>query len=202
MLEQDDRAQSGPDLGSVAGDAGFAEAFKGLARAASGGAPAPRLQALILVAVNGAVTHPHEPALRTAIRDAPRHGATEAEVREVLQLVSVLGIHASSICVPALLDGLQIAGQPFGREALLTPEQARIKAALTAGRGRWSDRWEALLRLDPACFEAYTRFSSHPWQTGTLTPKEREFIYIAIECATTHLFDPGLRVHIRNAMSY
>ena len=79
MLEQDDRAQSGPDLGSVAGDAGFAEAFKRLARAASGGAPAPRLQALILVAVNGAVTHPHEPALRTAIRDAPRHGATEAE---------------------------------------------------------------------------------------------------------------------------
>ena len=64
----------------------------------------------------------------------------------MLQLVSVLGIHASSICVSALLDGLQIAGQPFDREALLTPEQARIKAAFTAGRGRLSDRWEALLR--------------------------------------------------------
>ena len=55
---------------------------------------------------------------------------------------------------------------------------------------------------DAGFAEAYTRFSSHPWQAGTPTPEEREFIYIAIDRATTHLFDPGLRVHIRNAMSY
>jgi alkylhydroperoxidase/carboxymuconolactone decarboxylase family protein YurZ len=190
------------EIDALGADPAFASAFAGLADASAGEALPPRLQALVLVAVNGAVTHLREMPLRLAIRDALRHGATQGEVREVMQLASVLGIHALSIGVPALLDELASADRPFERDAPLTAEQTRIKADFTAGRGRWSERWEALLRLDPGYFAAYTRFSSHPWATGTLAPKEREFIYIAIDCATTHLFDPGLRVHIRNALSY
>ncbi len=30
----------------------------------------------------------------------------------------------------------------------------------------------------------------------------RELIYIAIDSATTHLYEPGLRVHIQNALKY
>ncbi|MCR0981068.1 carboxymuconolactone decarboxylase family protein [Roseomonas populi] len=190
------------EIEALRADPAFAQAFEGLADASADGVLPRRLQALLLVAVNGAVTHLNEAALRAAIRDARTHGAAAAELREVLQLTSVLGIHALSIGVPALLDELAAAGQAFDRAAPLTEEQARIKADFTAGRGRWSDRWEALLRLDTRYFEAYTRFSSHPWTSGTLAPKEREFVYIAIDCATTHLFEPGLRVHIRSALSY
>jgi alkylhydroperoxidase/carboxymuconolactone decarboxylase family protein YurZ len=28
------------------------------------------------------------------------------------------------------------------------------------------------------------------------------FIYIAIDAATTHLYEPGLRIHIRNALKH
>jgi alkylhydroperoxidase/carboxymuconolactone decarboxylase family protein YurZ len=45
-------------------------------------------------------------------------------------------------------------------------------------------------------------FSSVPWKTGSLEPKVRELIYIAIDSATTHLYEPGLRVHIQNALKY
>jgi alkylhydroperoxidase/carboxymuconolactone decarboxylase family protein YurZ len=30
----------------------------------------------------------------------------------------------------------------------------------------------------------------------------KEFIYIAIDAATTHLYEPGLRIHYRNAIKY
>jgi len=30
----------------------------------------------------------------------------------------------------------------------------------------------------------------------------KEFIYIAIDVATTHLYEPGLRIHIQNALKY
>jgi alkylhydroperoxidase/carboxymuconolactone decarboxylase family protein YurZ len=49
---------------------------------------------------------------------------------------------------------------------------------------------------------AYARLSSVPWQHGTLGPKIRELIYIAIDAATTHLYLPGLRTHIRNALGH
>ena len=36
-------------------------------------------------------------------------------------------------------------------------------------------------------------------RTG-LSPKVKEFVYIAIDCATTHLYVPDLKLHIRNAV--
>ena len=41
-----------------------------------------------------------------------------------------------------------------------------------------------------------------PWKYGTLPPKIRELIYVAIDAATTHLYLPGLRTHIRNALAH
>jgi alkylhydroperoxidase/carboxymuconolactone decarboxylase family protein YurZ len=35
-----------------------------------------------------------------------------------------------------------------------------------------------------------------------LPPKIKELIYIAIDASTTHLYAPGLRQHIRNALKY
>ncbi|MEK9556270.1 MAG: carboxymuconolactone decarboxylase family protein, partial [Gammaproteobacteria bacterium] len=45
-------------------------------------------------------------------------------------------------------------------------------------------------------------FSGAPWRTNVLEPKVREFVYIAIDASTTHLYEPGLRLHIRNAIGY
>lgn len=69
-------------------------------------------------------------------------------------------------------------------------------------RGHWSPFWEAMLELDPDFFEAYVAFSAVPWKTGTLEPKEKELVYIAIDASTTHLYEPGLRQHIRGALGH
>jgi alkylhydroperoxidase/carboxymuconolactone decarboxylase family protein YurZ len=84
----------------------------------------------------------------------------------------------------------------------LSPRQKELKAAFIEVRGYWSSFWDGLLFLDPDFFEAFLNFSAVPWRNGLLEPKIKEFIYIAIDASTTHLYEPGLRVHIQNALRY
>ena len=69
-------------------------------------------------------------------------------------------------------------------------------------RGYWNEFWDALLDLDEDFFEAYTRFSSVPWMSGPLDPKIKEFVYIAVDAAATHLYVPGIRQHIKQALAH
>jgi alkylhydroperoxidase/carboxymuconolactone decarboxylase family protein YurZ len=51
-------------------------------------------------------------------------------------------------------------------------------------------------------FEAYARFSTVPWRTGVLSPAEKELIYTCYDIAATHLYVPGTKLHIRNALEH
>ena len=81
-------------------------------------------------------------------------------------------------------------------------KKQKLKDEFTASRGYWSPIWDDILDATPEFFEAYMNFSSVPWKTGTLEPKVRELIYIAIDSSTTHMYEPGLKVHIGNALKY
>jgi len=87
-------------------------------------------------------------------------------------------------------------------ESGLSGRQRQLKEEFTQARGYWNSLWDGVLRLDPDFFEAYLNFSAVPWKNGTLEPKIKEFIYIAIDASTTHLYEPGLRLHIQNALRY
>jgi alkylhydroperoxidase/carboxymuconolactone decarboxylase family protein YurZ len=86
--------------------------------------------------------------------------------------------------------------------APLNANQERIKAEFTHNRGYWHPFWDEMLELDPDLFETYTAFSSVPWKKGTLSPKVKELVYIAFDTAATHLYVPGLKLHIENAIGY
>jgi alkylhydroperoxidase/carboxymuconolactone decarboxylase family protein YurZ len=156
---------------------------------------------LIYIAVDAAATHLYEPGIRQHIRAALSHGATAQEIMEVIELTSTLGIHAMNIGVPLLVEVLEEAGLRTG-PAELTEDQERLKAEFTATRGYWHEFWNEMLELDPELFEAYTEFSSVPWRKGVLEPKVKEFVYIAFDAAATHLYVPGLKLHMRNAVGY
>jgi alkylhydroperoxidase/carboxymuconolactone decarboxylase family protein YurZ len=162
----------------------------------------PKVKALVNFALNASVTHLQEPAVREHCRAALRLGASEAELLEVLQLISVIGVHACVIGVPVLTE--KLARDP-GQALDLSnddPRRRAIKAEFTAKRGYWSEIWDGLLALDPDFFEAFTGFSSAPWLGGTLAPKVKEFIYIAVDVSVTHQYVPGTHVHIENALKY
>ena len=67
-------------------------------------------------------------------------------------------------------------------------------------KGDWNPLWEQFRELDPDFLEAYLAFRSLPQSKGPLEQKYKELILIAINAATTHLYGPGVRRHIQNAL--
>ncbi len=158
-------------------------------------------RALIALSASAAATHLYAPGVRRQVRNALDAGATADEITEVLALTATLGIHACNIGVPLLLEVLEEAGQRTGPEPLTT-RQEKLKADFTRDRGYWHAFWDGLLELDPDLFEGYLDFSAYPWRHGVLTPKMKEFVYCAFDAAATHLYVPGLKMHMKNALSY
>ncbi|KAK3985747.1 AhpD-like protein [Cladorrhinum sp. PSN332] len=170
----------------------------------------PKNQSLISLAVDSAATHLYVPGIRAHIKSALAQGATIHEVVEVIELTSTLGIHACNIGVPLLVEVLKEQG---GYEEEITKEfdanQERLKEEFTKKRGYWHVFWEDFLRLDPEFFEAYLEFSGVPWvkevdgkKGGVLEPKIKELVYCAFDAASTHLYVPGLKLHMKNALGY
>ncbi|KAF2276591.1 Metallo-hydrolase/oxidoreductase [Westerdykella ornata] len=178
---------------------------------------APKIQSLISLAVSASSTHLHVPHIQRHTRAALSHGATKAEIVEVLCLTSTLGIHACNIGVPLLCEVLREEGHdvPSGMDGM-SEEQWRLKEEFERKRGYWHGFWEDFLRLSPEFFEAYTEFSGVPWEEdaeaegeeggevrkGVLEPKVKELIYCAFDAAATHLYQPGLKMHMKNVLTY
>jgi alkylhydroperoxidase/carboxymuconolactone decarboxylase family protein YurZ len=187
----------------VALDPGFFERFLDLAAHPRRRGPLePKTKALVLLAIDAAATHLWAPGVRYYVQRALALGATHAEIVETLQLTATIGIHACTVGVPVLLAELEAAGQPLDTTAPLSERQEHVKAEFTAKRGYWNAFWDGVLRLDAEFFAAYTAFSSWPWEHGVLEPKVKELIYTAFDASATHMFEPGLRQHIRNALAY
>jgi 3-hydroxyisobutyrate dehydrogenase-like beta-hydroxyacid dehydrogenase/alkylhydroperoxidase/carboxymuconolactone decarboxylase family protein YurZ len=159
----------------------------------------PKVREFVFIAADSAATHLYEPGIRQHIRAALDLGASAAEVMEVLELTSTLGIHAGNIGIPVLIEVLTEEGKRDG-PAPLSPRQQQLKAEFAASRGYWHEFWDGMLELDQELFAAYLDFSSVPWRTGVLEPKVKELIYIAFDASATHLYVPGLKLHMRNAV--
>lgn len=66
----------------------------------------PKVVEFLAIAVDASCTHMYAPGTRRHIRKALELGATREEIAAVLQAVSVLGIHSSSLGAPILLEEL------------------------------------------------------------------------------------------------
>ncbi|CAL5869810.1 uncharacterized protein PFLUO_LOCUS4040 [Penicillium psychrofluorescens] len=172
----------------------------------------PKVQQLVSIAVDSAATHLYLPGVKQHIAQALKEGATQMEIMEVIELTSTLGIHACNIGVPLLVDVMKEAGiydsHPVAGKPL-DAHREQLKAEFTKNRGYWHQFWEDFLAMDPEFFEAYLGFSSVPWsrvndqnKVGGLEPKVKELIYCAFDVAATHLYVPGLRLHMKNVLGY
>lgn len=161
----------------------------------------PKVKEFIHITVDAAATHLFSPGIRQHINAALGYGATAAEIMEVLELTSTLGIHACNVGFPLLLEVLEEEGRRDG-PASLSPRQEELKARFENDRGYWHESWDCFLELAPELLDAYLDFSSVPWKTGILEPKVKEFIYTAFDASATHLYAPGLKIHMRNALHH
>ena len=163
----------------------------------------PKIREFIYIAIDASTTHLYLPGLKLHMENALALGATRDEIMEVLELTSVLGIHTCTMGVPILMDELRKMGRGDEIDNIEYGDYEKsLKEKFIKNRGYWSPFWDDMLKLSPEFFECYLDFSSVPWRSGTLEPKVKEFIYIAIDTATTHLHEEGARIHIRNALNY
>lgn len=164
-----------------------------------------KVQELILLAMDASCTHLHESGVRAHTAAALQAGATKEEIMEALELTSVLGVHAVTAGVPCLKEVMQEMGRESKAAAEdLNDQRQALKDDFVKRRGYWSTSWPPVLQLSPGFFKAYTDYSGVPFEEGhrALDAKTKELIYCAIDSATTHLYLPGLKIHIRNAINY
>lgn len=179
-------------------DPGFLETYLEFAgRPFESEALDPKTKALVHLTANANVTHLHEPAVERSLERALDAGATVEEIVQTLELNAAIGIHGLVEGVPVLVDE---AGRPTDVSDAERSAKDEAKQAFVDRRGYWSEIWDDVLELDHEFFSGYTEFSAYPYDRGPLTQKEKEFLYIAFDTSTTHLYLPGLRVHIRNAL--
>lgn len=166
------------------------------------GVLSPRMKELVLVALHGTVTSLNDQATHRHIQRALQAGATPSDVLDVLLTIVGAANHALYFAVPVLMRELQARGGPAAELPGVTPQALAIKEEFIKARGMWNEQRDVLVRMMPEYFAALSKISTATWKDGSLARKERELICIAIDCTVTHMFEPGLALHIRCALDH
>ncbi|RWA08660.1 hypothetical protein EKO27_g6444 [Xylaria grammica] len=84
---------------------------------------------------------------------------------------------------------------------MATEEQKKLKDEFDSKLGpeAFHEGWESLLRVDPAFFSASVSLASVSRRKAHLSRKVQALISLAVDCAATHLYEPGIREHIKTA---
>lgn len=155
-----------------------------------------RLVELVGVAVNAACTNLNADGTRRHIRRALDAGASRDEVLMVLKMAALLAIHVCSLGAPILLEEAKAAGVTAKSKPTASPACDNMKAM-----GQWNAAWDPFFALDPEWTNEFMATGLGIYKTSVLPQKEVELLSIAFDVAYTHMYAPGTRRHIRNALA-
>lgn len=165
------------------------------------GALSVQSKALVLVALAASPTQIDTDELRAVVRYARGTGVSNQQIGKAVQLASVAGFHSVSTGIPILVDVLASRGSWGEFKKTPADEEAILKFETQGPRPRPLDpMFEALLRTDREFFGILTEYLDAPWDDSLLDPKDCELIYIAIDVACTHLYEDGIRRHVKAAL--
>ncbi len=160
------------------------------------GVLAPKFVELVSLAVNVACTNLNEDGTRRHVRRAVDAGATRDEILFVFKCATAMAIHSCSLGAPILLEEAKAAGVAAKPAAsVATPAVDKMKAI-----GQWNAAWDPFLALDPGWTDAFMAMGAGIYGSGVLPAKEIELLSIAFDASFTHMYAPGTRRHIRNAL--
>jgi alkylhydroperoxidase/carboxymuconolactone decarboxylase family protein YurZ len=111
-------------------------------------------------------------------------------------MAAVMSIHSCSLGAPILMEEAKAAGaQPAAKAPASTPACDRMKAI-----GQWNTAWDPFYELDPAWTDEFMATGAGIYGSGLLSAKEVELLSIAFDASYTHMYAPGTRRHIHNAL--
>ena len=151
---------------------------------------------LVCVGLNAACTNLNPEGTRRHIRAALQSGATREEILFILKCASVMSLHSCSLGAPILLEEAEAAG---ARRAPTTkggtPAADKMKTV-----GQWNAAWDPIYNLDPVWTDEFMATGIGIYASGVMSPKDLELLSIALDASYTHMYAPGTRRHIRNAL--
>ncbi len=161
-----------------------------------GGVLTDRFVELVSLAVASACTSLDADGTRRQIRAALDAGATRDELLTILKMGTVMSIHSCSLGAPILMDEagtdrLAAAARP----PTPTPACDRMKAI-----GQWNVAWDPFFNLDPTWTDQFMAAGASIYGSGVFSAKETELLSIAFDASFTHMYAPGTRRHIHNAL--
>jgi alkylhydroperoxidase/carboxymuconolactone decarboxylase family protein YurZ len=166
------------------------------------GSLSPRMVELVLLAMHATATTVNAGAVERHVGRARAAGATPEDILDVLLTIVGVANHALYDTVPILEEELAAAGVPEPDSEWPTAEFEAAKSAFVALRGFWNPDRELFARLMPEYSSALDGVATTSWESGSLTAKERELVCIGVDCTVTHVYEIGLRRHIRNAIGH
>lgn len=133
-------------------------------------------------------------------------GGTREQIGEAMALVSGLGVHTLMVASSRVLQAVEHHG-----------EAAQSKPLDSAQQQLWQqyvgddDYWQqferfvpgflgSLLRLSVGSFKGFFQYCAIPWKTRHLPASLKELIALTSDATPSHRYQPGLRLHIHNAI--
>jgi alkylhydroperoxidase/carboxymuconolactone decarboxylase family protein YurZ len=151
---------------------------------------------LVSVGLNAACTNLNPDGTRRHIRAALDAGATRDEILFVIKCAAVMSIHSCSLGAPILLEEAKAAGkQPAPKAPAATPACDQMKAI-----GQWNAAWDPFFQLDPVWTDEFMATGAGIYGSGVMSAKDTELLSIAFDASFTHMYAPGTRRHIHNAL--
>jgi alkylhydroperoxidase/carboxymuconolactone decarboxylase family protein YurZ len=150
---------------------------------------------LVGVALNAACTNLNPDGTRRHIRAALEVGATRDEILMILKMASVMSIHSCSLGAPILLEEAKAVGATPSKKQASTPGCDKMKAV-----GQWNNAWDPFFELDPVWTDEFMATGIAIYGSRLFTPKEVELLSIAFDASYTHMYAPGTRRHIKDAL--
>ena len=189
----------GPDLARAR-----EAALELLVEASEGPGLDQRMSALVGFAVASAPSTLDREGIARHASEALDAGSSLEELTEAMLLASAIGLHGlheapqvlravvegRSGSLPALSDD----AQAYRDRLLDDPYWQRLNTRLPGFL-------DSTLRLSEPAFRSFVDYVAIPWQSGPLSPKEKELIYVSIDTMPTHRYLPGMRFHIENALA-
>jgi len=155
-----------------------------------------KLVELISLGVNAACTNLNPDGTRRHIRAALDAGATREEILTILKMASVMSIHSCSLGAPILLEEASAAGvQPKPKPKFPTPACDKMKSI-----GQWNEAWNPFYELDPLWTDQFMATGGAIYGSGIFSAKDVELLSVAFDASFTHMYAPGTRRHIKNAL--
>lgn len=152
---------------------------------------------LVSISLNAACTNLNPEGTRHHIRAALEAGATRDEILFALKCGSVLSIHSCSMAAPIVLEETKAANVQPAPQANTEPTPA---CDAMRKIGQWNTAWDPFFALDPLFTDEFMAMGASIYKSGIMSPKEVELLSIALDASVTHMYAPGTRRHIQNAL--